>query len=130
MPTHHCSDHASDALPPICALYVGCVLALTRRARAALRRLLDGGKQRIRCQPLNVGTGTGSTVLEMIAAMEKACGHKIPHSFVPRRAGDTEAVWAATEHAEQEMGWKSKFTVEDMCRDQWRWAEMFPKGYE
>lgn len=100
------------------------------RGCAALRRLLDDGKQRIRCQNINVGTGTGSTVLEMIAAMEKACGHAIPHSLAPRREGDTEAVWAATEYAEKEMGWKAKFNVEDMCRDQWRWAEMFPKGYE
>lgn len=104
---------------------------LTRSAYCvALSRVLDTSKAKIHCKAINVGTGTGSSVLEMVAAMEKACGKRIPYAFAPRRAGDTEAVWAATEMAQHEMGWKAKYTVEDMCRDQWRWASMFPKGYE
>lgn len=97
---------------------------------AALRRLIDESKPPIAWKPINVGTGNGYTVLEMVAAMESACGHKIPYSIAPRRTGDTEAVWAAPELAEKELGWKAKYNVKDMCRDQWNWACKFPKGYE
>lgn len=66
----------------------------------------------------------------MVAAMEKACGHEIPVEMAERREGDTEAVWAATDLAEKVLSWKARFTVEDMCRDQWNWAKRFPRGYE
>eukprot|EP01025_Chloroclados_australasicus_P035178 TRINITY_DN35899_c0_g2_i1.p1 TRINITY_DN35899_c0_g2~~TRINITY_DN35899_c0_g2_i1.p1 ORF type:complete len:421 (-),score=41.87 TRINITY_DN35899_c0_g2_i1:615-1706(-) len=82
------------------------------------------------CKAINVGTGTGSTVIEMVNAFEKACGHKIPYTIVDRRAGDTIAVWAATEYAEKELGWKAKYNIDDMCRDQWKWASSYPRGYE
>ena len=52
------------------------------------------------------------------------------HAAVGRRAGDTVAVWAATETAERELGWVAKRGIEEMCVDQWRWASMNPKGYE
>jgi UDP-glucose 4-epimerase len=92
--------------------------------------VLDPAKEAITWKAINVGTGTGSTVLEMVAAMEKASGKKVPFSVTGRRAGDTEAVWAATELAEREMEWKSKYNVEDMCRDQWNWVSKYPRGYE
>eukprot|EP00803_Ostreobium_quekettii_P008519 evm.model.scf_337.4 EVM.evm.TU.scf_337.4 scf_337:20042-23417(+) len=82
------------------------------------------------CQPVNLGTGTGTTVLEMITAFEEASGIKIPYTVVGRRAGDTVAVWAATGRAESELGWKTKLNVSDMCRDQWNWAKNNPHGYE
>lgn len=69
-------------------------------------------------------------MLEMVAAMRKAAARDIPYEFAPRRGGDTEAVWAATGAAEAELGWKARFTVEDMCRDQWNWAQKYPRGYE
>ncbi len=47
-----------------------------------------------------------------------------------RRAGDSVAVWAATELAEKELGWKSKYDVNDMCKHQWQWASKYPQGYE
>lgn len=47
-----------------------------------------------------------------------------------RRGGDSVAVWAATETAERELGWKTKLDINDMCRDQWKWASLYPKGYE
>ena len=78
----------------------------------------------------NLGTGTGTSVLEMVDAFEKASGKKVPLNLTDRRAGDTVAVWAATETAAKELGWTAKKTIEDMCVDQWRWAEMNPKGYE
>jgi UDP-glucose 4-epimerase len=54
-------------------------------------------------------------------------GAKVPYKVVERRAGDTVAVWAATELAESLLGWKSKLDLADMCRDQWRWAQKYPQ---
>lgn len=52
------------------------------------------------------------------------------YKLVDRRGGDSVAVWAATETAERELGWKTKLDINDMCRDQWKWASLYPKGYE
>ncbi|KAK9814662.1 hypothetical protein WJX72_009401 [[Myrmecia] bisecta] len=84
----------------------------------------------IGCVVYNLGTGTGSTVLEMVDAFEKASGKKVAYKLAPRRAGDSVAVWAGTETAEKALGWKTKRSVKDMCEDQWRWASANPKGYE
>jgi hypothetical protein len=51
----------------------------------------------------------------------------VPYKVVDRRPGDTVAVWAATEYAEQELGWKAKLGLLEMCRDQWAWAKKYPK---
>lgn len=51
----------------------------------------------------------------------------MPYKIVDRRPGDTVAVWAATEYAEQELGWKAKLGLTEMCRDQWAWAKKYPK---
>lgn len=66
----------------------------------------------------------------MLQAFETASGKKVNYKLVDRRPGDTEAVWAATDTAERELGWKTKLNVDDMCRDQWKWASENPKGYE
>ena len=78
---------------------------------------------------INLGTGTGTTVLEMVAAFEKASGKTLPVVMAPKRSGDTVAVWAATQTAENALGWKAKRDVNDMCVDQWRWASLNPSGY-
>nr|GME00506.1 UDP-glucose 4-epimerase GEPI48-like [Ipomoea batatas] len=78
----------------------------------------------------NLGTGRGTSVLEMVAAFEKASGKKIPLVMAGRRPGDAEVVYAATEKAERELNWKAKYTIEEMCRDQWNWASKNPYGYE
>ena len=65
-----------------------------------------------------------------LQAFEKASGKKVNHKLVDRRPGDTVAVWAATETAERELGWRTKLNVQDMCRDQWAWASKHPKGFE
>lgn len=82
------------------------------------------------CKAINVGTGKGTSVLEMINTFEEVSGVKVPHKLVGRREGDVIAVWAATDYAESELGWKSKYGLEEMCRDQWNWAQKNPKGYE
>ncbi|XP_028784074.1 bifunctional UDP-glucose 4-epimerase and UDP-xylose 4-epimerase 1-like [Neltuma alba] len=95
---------------------------------AALRKLLT--TENIGCTPYNLGTGQGTSVLEMVAAFEKASGKKIPLKLCPRRPGDATAVYASTEKAKRELGWKAKYGVEEMCRDQWNWARNNPWGYQ
>jgi UDP-glucose 4-epimerase len=77
----------------------------------------------------NLGTGVGYSVLDMIAAFEKACGKKLPYEIVARRAGDVAACYASSEKAEKEIGWKAKFGLEDMCASQWKWQSNNPYGY-
>ena len=69
----------------------------------------------------NLGTGTGSSVLDVIHAFEKACGKKLPYVIDPRRPGDVAECYAATEKAEKQLGWRAEKTLEEMCRDAWRW---------
>ncbi|XP_021894834.1 UDP-glucose 4-epimerase GEPI48 [Carica papaya] len=93
---------------------------------AALRKLSD---RSIGCEVYNLGTGKGTSVLEMVSAFEKASGKKIPLVMAGRRPGDAEIVYASTEKAERELNWKSKYGIEEMCRDQWNWASKNPYGY-
>ena len=74
----------------------------------------------------NLGTGEGTSVLQLVHAFERANGIKIPYEIVGRRAGDIAVCYADAGKAERELGWKAKRSVEDMCRDAWR----FEKGLE
>ncbi|XP_034704557.1 UDP-glucose 4-epimerase GEPI48-like isoform X2 [Vitis riparia] len=94
---------------------------------AALHKLLNS---EIGCEVYNLGTGKGTSVLEMIAAFEKASGKKIPLVMAGRRPGDAEIVYASTTKAEKELNWKAKYGISEMCRDQWNWASKNPYGYE
>ncbi len=78
----------------------------------------------------NLGTGKGTTVLELVHAYEKATGVKIPYVIAPRRAGDVPANYAAIDKAEKEIGFKAQFTVEDSCRDSNHWQQLNPNGYD
>ncbi|XP_042500691.1 UDP-glucuronic acid decarboxylase 1-like isoform X3 [Macadamia integrifolia] len=93
---------------------------------AALRKLSDSN---IGCEVYNLGTGKGTSVLEMVAAFEKASGKKIPLVMAERRPGDAEVVYGSTVKAERELNWKAKYGVDEMCRDQWNWASKNPYGY-
>ncbi|MBU6419314.1 MAG: UDP-glucose 4-epimerase GalE [Proteobacteria bacterium] len=70
---------------------------------------------------VNLGTGNGTTVLELVKAFETATGREIPVNIAPRRAGDVASYYANPALAEQLFGWKAALNVEDMCRDSWRW---------
>ncbi|KDO76555.1 hypothetical protein CISIN_1g026752mg [Citrus sinensis] len=94
---------------------------------AALHKLDD---PKIGCEVYNLGTGKGTSVLEMVAAFEKASGKKIPLVKSGRRPGDAEIVYASTGKAERELNWKAKYGIDEMCRDQWNWASKNPYGYE
>ncbi|MDM3871955.1 UDP-glucose 4-epimerase GalE [Porticoccus sp. W117] len=77
----------------------------------------------------NLGTGCGSSVLEMVGAFEKASGREVPYQMAPRRAGDIAECWAATDKAEKELGWRAQRTVAEMAADAWRWQSGNPDGY-
>lgn len=77
----------------------------------------------------NLGTGKGSSVLDVIRAFEKACGHEIPYEIKPRRAGDIAENYAACEKARTELGWVAEYDLDRMCADSWRWQSKNPDGY-
>jgi UDP-glucose 4-epimerase len=77
----------------------------------------------------NLGTGRGSSVLEVIAAFERATGVKIPYEVVGRRAGDVTAAYADPSKVQRELGWKAQFDLDDMCRDGWNWQQKNPLGF-
>ncbi len=71
------------------------------------------------CEAINLGTGIGYSVLEIIKAFEKACGHPIAYKMTPRRPGDVAANWADPALAFKLLHWKAQFGIEEMCRDSW-----------
>lgn len=77
----------------------------------------------------NLGTGKGSSVMEMIAAFAEATGIKIPYRITGRRPGDAPVSYADPSKAEKELGWKAKRDIIDMCRDLWTWQSQNPDGY-
>jgi UDP-glucose 4-epimerase len=81
------------------------------------------------CEVFNLGTGTGTSVLEVIAAFSRACGHEVPYRIEGRRAGDVAANYADASKAAREMGWHARYDIDDMCRDSWRWQSNNPEGY-
>ena len=78
----------------------------------------------------NLGTGNGYSVLEVIAAFEKACGKKLPYSFKPRRAGDIAECYADASKAKRELGWEAKLGIDEMCASLWNWQRKNPNGYK
>lgn len=79
--------------------------------------------------PVNLGTGTGNSVLEMLRAYERASGRRIPYRFAPRRPGDIASCYADTALASRLLGWRATRTIDDMCEDSWRWQAQNPDGY-
>ena len=78
---------------------------------------------------INLGTGTGYSVLDMVKAFSKACGKEIPYEIKPRRAGDIDMCYADPTKAARVLGWKAKRGLDEMCRDTWRWQSQNPNGY-
>jgi UDP-glucose 4-epimerase len=80
-------------------------------------------------EAINLGTGIGYSVLDMVAALEQASGKKIPHTFGPRRPGDIATCYADPTYAEKRLGWKATRDLATMCVDGWRWQQQNPDGY-
>ncbi|CAI08309.1 UDP-glucose 4-epimerase GalE [Aromatoleum aromaticum] len=78
---------------------------------------------------LNLGTGRGYSVLEVIRSFEAASGRRVPYRIVDRRPGDIAACWADAGRAEKVLGWKPEHDLDAMCRDAWRWQTGNPEGY-
>ncbi len=78
---------------------------------------------------INLGTGTGYSVLDMVRAFSKACGKEIPYEIRPRRSGDIATCYADPAKAEKVLGWKAEKGLEEMCEDTWRWQSMNPEGF-
>ncbi len=78
---------------------------------------------------INLGSGTGTSVLELVNAFQTATGQTIPYTIAPRRAGDLPAFWANAEKAAEKLNWKTEKTVEEMCADTWHWQKNNPNGF-
>lgn len=77
----------------------------------------------------NLGTGNGYSVLQVIKAFSKACGHELKYQIKPRRPGDIAACYCDPTKALKELGWKAEYGIDEMCADSWRWQSMNPDGY-
>jgi UDP-glucose 4-epimerase len=102
------------------------VVDLAQGHVAALRSLDSPG-----CFTVNLGTGKGNSVLEVVKAFEKASGKSIPYEMRPRRSGDIASCYAATDRATKDLGgWRATRDLDTMCRDHWRWQSQNPNGYD
>jgi UDP-glucose 4-epimerase len=101
------------------------VVDLARGHLAALERLdsIDG------CEAINLGTGQGYSVLDVLRAASRAVGKEIPYEIVGRRAGDVVATWADPTHARELLGWEATLGLDDIVTDHWRWQSQNPEGY-
>ena len=101
------------------------VMDLAEGHVAALRELLSGAPG----FKVNLGTGRGTSVLELVRAFELASGRPVPFDFAPRRAGDVPRYVADVSLANKLLGWQTSRTIHDMCADSWRWQQANPEGY-
>ncbi len=92
-------------------------------------KALEHGEGKTGVRIYNLGTGHGSSVLEVVHAFEKACGHAIPYEIKPRRAGDIAVCYAKCDKAKEELGWVAEYGIEKMCEDSWNWQKKNPEGY-
>ncbi|MEZ5243858.1 MAG: UDP-glucose 4-epimerase GalE [Acidimicrobiales bacterium] len=102
------------------------VMDLAEAHVAALDALAGGLRG---ATPVNIGTGVGNSVLEVIEAAGAAVGTPIPYEIVERRPGDIAETWAATERAAELLGWRATRGLDEMLRDHWRWQSNNPNGY-
>ncbi|AEG31678.1 UDP-glucose 4-epimerase GalE [Thiomicrospira cyclica] len=102
------------------------VVDLAKGHVAALRKLM----QQPGLVTVNLGTGRGYSVLEMVKAFEQASGKAVPYEIVARRPGDVAQCYADPSYAFEMLGWKAELGIERMCEDAWRWQSMNPNGYK
>lgn len=102
------------------------VMDLAEGHVAALRR----AEQKPGLLKLNLGTGQGASVLQVVNAFERASGRRIAYEIGPRRPGDVPAYWGDPTLAEATLGWRAQRDLDQMCADSWRWQQANPRGYE
>jgi len=98
------------------------VVDLAKAHVVALKRLIEN-KNESKVETFNIGTGTGSTVLEVINAFEKVSGQKLPYKLVDRREGDITEAYANTKKANSILGWKAESTLEEAMDSAWKWEK-------
>lgn len=101
------------------------VVDLAKGHVAALKKISENAGVKV----YNLGTGKGYSVLDIVHAYEKACGHTIPYEIKPRRAGDIATCYSRCDLAREELGWEARFDIDDMCASSWKWQSMNPNGY-
>ena len=101
------------------------VVDLARGHVAALKWM--AGKTGV--EVVNLGTGKGSSVLDVVHAFERACGKELPYEIQPRRAGDIATNYADSAKAKSLLGWEAEYDLDRMCEDSWRWQSNNPNGY-
>lgn len=92
-------------------------------------KALDKIKENPGVKVYNLGTGNGYSVLDVIKAFSKACGHDVPYQIKPRRPGDIATCYSDASLAKKELNWEAKFGIEEMCADSWNWQSKNPNGY-
>ena len=102
------------------------VTDLAQAHLAALQHLPDTTEYRA----INVGTGSGVSVLELVDSFQAASDKPIPYEILPRRPGDVASCYADVTKAQQQLGWKATKTIDEACEDSWRWQSQNPDGYE
>lgn len=93
-------------------------------------RALDYVGDKTCIEAINLGTGNGVSVLQMVESFEKATSVKVPYTLVERRPGDVATCFADVSKAAKLLNWSAKYDIEDMCRDSWNWQSNNPNGYE
>ncbi len=92
-------------------------------------KAIDKIKENPGVKVYNLGTGNGYSVLDIVKAYSKACGHEVPYEIKPRRAGDIATCYADPSLAKKELGWEAQYGIDEMCADSWKWQSMNPNGY-
>ncbi len=92
-------------------------------------RAFEYARTRTGCIEINLGTGRGTSVLELVRAFEQATGQRVPYAIAPRRPGDIAACWADASRAHELLGWRAERSIAQACADGWRWQQDNPNGY-
>ncbi|WP_323842274.1 MULTISPECIES: UDP-glucose 4-epimerase GalE [unclassified Moraxella] len=108
------------------------IIDLAKGHLKALEYLVKGDKNNhiIGFEPINLGTGSGTSVLQLVNAFEKATGQNVPYVIVSRRAGDIASCYASCDKAKSLLNWQAQFDITRACLDTWRWQKNNPMGYQ
>ncbi len=93
-------------------------------------KAVDWALDNLGCEAFNLGTGNGTSVLQLRDAFVKASGIDVPYVIDPRRPGDPDEVYANADKAREVLGWEAELGIDEMCRDTWNWQKNNPNGYE
>ena len=104
-------------------------ISMSSISRTDMSKRWNKSKKNAGLKVYNLGTGRGYSVLDVIHAFEKACGHEIPYAIKPRRAGDIAMCYAQCDLAKDELGWQAQYDLDEMCASSWKWQTMNPDGY-